>query len=329
MDAMAASEASYRFESDDGTELQVYRWAFERAARGVVHIVHGLAEHSARYAWTAHKLVSSGYKVYAHDQRGHGRTAGTPQRCGNLAKRDGWNRAVKDIARLLEAEKRENPGVPVILLGHSMGSFMVQQAMYEFPDLLDGCALSGSRGKPDFLVYFLRLMSFLERVRIGTNGRSRLLHYLSLKAANREFQPIRTNFDWLSRDPARVDEFVNDPFCGWVGPSQLWLDLSYGIIRIARPGNQKRIPAELPVYIFAGTSDPVSDGCRGLEQLIEAYGRAGMTNVLHKFYPKARHETLNEINREEVVADLLRWLGTVRVRCNSCNSQPSSDIRFT
>ncbi len=309
---MAKYQANDWFKSDDGARLYVYRWAADGPARGAIHIVHGLAEHGGRYAWTARKLASDGYLVFAHDHRGHGRTAGSPENCGNLAERDGWNRAVKDIALLLEAERRENPGIPMFLLGHSMGSFMVQQMMYEHPELLDGCALSGSRGKPDLLVYLLRFLASLERMRIGASGRSRFLHSLSLKAANRHFQPVRTRFDWLSRDPATVDAFIADPLCGWIGPSQLWLDLSYGIIRIARPENQRRIPPDLPVYIFAGTADPISDGCKGLRQLIEAYRRAGLTKVRFKFYPESRHETLNEINRDEVVAELLEWLHSCR-----------------
>jgi len=307
---VTVEEANYRFRSNDGAEIYVYKWRPEKPHRGIVHIVHGLAEHGARYQWTACTLASSGYIVYAHDHRGHGRTAGSPERCGNLAEHDGWNRAVADIALLLQAEKKENPGLPVTLLGHSMGSFMVQQMMYQHPELLDACALSGSRGKPDLHVYLARILGFCERKRLGPDAPSVFLHRFSLKEANKAFRPIRTDFDWLSRDTVRVDEFVRDPFCGWAGPSQLWIDLTYGLIQIARPENQRRIPANLPVYIFGGTRDPINAGCKGLKQLIEAYRRAGLTNIRYKFYREARHETLNEINRDEVAADLLAWLGT-------------------
>ncbi len=300
-------ESGFRFKSDDGTELHVYRWMADAPARGIVHIVHGLSEHGARYARTGCNLASHGFHVYAHDHRGHGRTAGSRDKCGSFAERNGWNRAVADIALLLQAERNENPGLPTLLLGHSMGSFMAQQMMFEHPELLDACALSGSRGKPDGRVYLARLLAFLEKMRIGRR-RSKLLHKFSLKEANRSFQPVRTDFDWLSRDTAAVDEFVNDPLCGWPGEPQLWIDLTYGLIQIGRPENQRKVPSSLPVYIFAGTMDPVSDGCSGLRQLIEAYRRAGLTNVRFKFYPDGRHEMLNEINRDEVIDDLLAWL---------------------
>ncbi len=299
--------ANFWFKSDDGVEIYVYKWVPEVPARGIVHIVHGLAEHAARYGRTAGRLTASGYVVYAHDLRGHGRTAGSPEKCGNL---DGWNRAVADIALLLQSERKAHPTLPMILLGHSMGSFMVQQMMYQNPELLDACALSGSRGKPDLHVYLARFLAFLEKVRIGADGRSTFMHDFSLKEANKGFRPVRTKFDWLSRDSARVDEYVGDPFCGWIGPVQLWIYLTQGLLQIARPENKKRIPADLPVYIFAGTRDPVSDGCKGLKGLIEAYRRAGLTNIRFKFYPEGRHEMLNEINRDEVHADLLEWLDT-------------------
>jgi alpha-beta hydrolase superfamily lysophospholipase len=264
---------NYYVESDDGKEICVYKWVPEGPAHAVIHIVHGLAEYGARYDQTARELNPRGYLVYAHDHRGHGRTAGSPKMCGNLASRNGWDRAVQDIALLLRAERAENPGLPMILLGHSMGSFMAQQMMYQHPDLLNACALSGANGKPDLRVYFFRAMGFLERIRLGTNGKSTLLHRLSLEAANKALRPARTKFDWLSRDTVVVDRFIADPYCGWIGPTQLWIDLTHGILEPAHPSNQKRIPKDMPVYVFAGTNDPVSQGGKGLEQLIQI-GRA-------------------------------------------------------
>ncbi len=304
---MIVEPTNFQFKSDDGAEIHGYRWTPIDSPRGVVHIVHGLAEHAARYSATANFLAAAGYLVYAHDHRGHGLTAGSPDRCGNLAEIDGWNRAVRDIVLLLEDERRENPRLPLVLLAHSMGSFMAQQVMYQHSGLLDGCALSGSRGKADLRVHFIRTLAMIEKRRIG-NKRSWFLQNFSLRAANREFRPVRTDFDWLSRDPAVVDRFIADPYCGWAGPPQLWLDLTYGIIQMGRQDNQRHIPKDLPVYIFGGTRDPVSDGCKGLRQLIEAYRRMGLTRIQFKFYPEARHETLNEINREEVLTDLLHWL---------------------
>jgi len=300
--------STYNFFSDDGTPIFVYRWEPDGPAKAIVHIVHGLAEHAARYAHVADALTRSGYLVFGHDHRGHGRTAPTPSELGHFAAKNGWDRAVRDLQLLVVEERKQNPGLPVILLGHSMGSFMAQQFLHENGNLLEGCVLSGSNGNPQTYVLALEILAYAQRFMYGRRARSKLLHSFSLKTANKAFQPVRTNFDWLTRDTAEVDKFAADPLCGWIGTTQLWIDLIHGATVIAKPENRALVPKRLPIYIFAGTADPVSNGCKGLEQLISAYRREGLTNVRHKFYPSGRHEMLNEINRDEVIADLIAWL---------------------
>jgi len=299
------------FESDDGVPLFVYRWRPDSRPRGIVHIAHGLGEHAGRYTRTAEALANCGYIVYANDQRGHGRTAPNRDELGFFAYKDGWNRAVSDLRLLVEMETQENPRVPAVLVGHSMGSFMAQQFFSQHGRMLAGGVLSGSNGPPDSKVHCLRVLARLERLRLGQRGRSRFLHWLSLRIANRQFRPVRTNFDWLSSDPAEVDLFNNDPLCGFVGTTQLWNDLLVGVTAVARRENVGRIPSNLPLYIFAGTRDPVSRNCRGLERLIARYRSLGLTNVQYKFYPEGRHEMLNEVQRQEVVDDLIAWLDSV------------------
>src|SRR5262249_55554460 len=130
---------------------------------------------------------------------------------------------------------------------------------------------------------------------------------LSFDAFNKAFAPNRTAFDWLSRDEAEVDKYIADPLCGFPVTTQLWVDVLDALSDIARPERQAKIPSDLPVYIFAGSEDPVGEKTRSLEQLLGAYGRAGVRDVKHKFYPGARHETLNETNRDEVTRDLVAW----------------------
>lgn len=297
---------------DDGTMLYRYRWTpLGGPPRAIVHISHGLAEHGGRYDRLGRFLAPRGFAVYAHDHRGHGLTAGRPEALGFFAERGGWARAVEDLRQLIVEEAALHPKAPVILLGHSMGSFMAQQIIEESGSLLAGCALSGSTGRPQRRVMALRILAYLERRRLGPRGRSRLLHRFSLNTANRQFQPVRTDFDWLSRDAGEVEKFVADPFCGFTGTTQLWIDLVEGAYSICRPEHQARIPKELPVYVFAGARDPVSQNTRGLVQLLGAYRRAGLSRVQHRFYAEGRHEMLNELNRDEVMADLLEWLEMV------------------
>ena len=200
--------------------------------------------------------------------------------------------------------------MPIILLGHSMGSFLAQQFMAEHGDALAGVVLSASDALPP-LAPLGRLLARVERWRLGARGRSPLLHALSFGSFNRPFRPARTEADWLSRDPAEVDRYRADPLCGFRPTVQLWIDLLDGMAPLLKPERLARIPKELPVLIVAGTRDPVSDGGRRLERLAALYRAAALRRVTLRLYPEARHELFHETNRGEVIADLVAWLDEI------------------
>ncbi|MEZ4295331.1 MAG: alpha/beta hydrolase [Polyangiaceae bacterium] len=295
--------------ADDGTELFVYRWEPDDPASvvAVAHIVHGMAEHAGRYARLAESLTAAGFLVHAHDHRGHGKTARDGE-LGHFADENGWARVIGDLRRLLRREMDETPGKPLVVIGHSMGSFMVQQLMYEVPDWLAAVVLSASNGKPTPIASAGRLVARAERRRLGPRATSAVIHSLAFGAFNKAFKPNRTEADWLSRDEAEVDKYVADPHCGFECTTTTWIEMLDALAELARPRNQERIRKDLPVYVIAGSEDPVSEKTKGLTQLLRAYGKAGLTDVTHHFYPGARHEIFNEINREEVVHELLVWL---------------------
>jgi alpha-beta hydrolase superfamily lysophospholipase len=299
---------TFTFEADDGKALFVRKWEPEPGVVpvAVVHIAHGMAEHCARYARLAEALTQKGYVVYANDHRGHGKTASAGE-LGFIGP-GGFRRAVMDLHELVLEEKSKHPGLPMFLVGHSMGSFFTQAFMIEHGALLRGAVLSASSGKPNLLASAGRLVARAERARKGARAPSRLLTKLSFDAFNKAFAPTRTGFDWLSRDPSEVDKYVADPLCGFPVSTQLWVDLLDGTADIARPDRQAKVPGDLPVLIFAGARDPVSENTKGLDQLVTAYARAGLRDVTHRYYADGRHEMLNETNRDEVTADLLAWL---------------------
>ncbi|WP_437318430.1 lysophospholipase [Sorangium sp. So ce385] len=299
---------TFTFQADDGRELFVYRWLPDDGARGIFHIAHGMSEHAGRYARLAHALSAAGWAVYANDHRGHGRTARERGELGFFASQGGFQRVVRDLAALIAREREEHPGLPVVLFGHSMGSSLVQEYLIERGGSIQGAVLSGSSGKPSPLVDAGRLLARAERRRLGERGKSQLLQSMSFDSFNKLFAPARTPFDWLSRDRAEVDGYMADPHCGFPATVSLWIDLLDALVEIARPERQARIPKELPVYVFSGSRDPVGGPLRGVTQMIEAYRAAGLRRVTQRIYPGGRHEMLNEINREEVVRDLLAWL---------------------
>jgi alpha-beta hydrolase superfamily lysophospholipase len=233
-----------------------------------------------------------------------------PEELGFFAERGGFELAVADLAQLSGRIREEQPELPLLLLGHSMGSILAQYYLGLYGKSLAAVVLSGSSsGAPDPRVLDLVRA---ERERLGPRGRSELLATASFGAFNQAFQPARTDFDWLSRDPVEVDAYVADPLCGFPATAQLWVDLMEGLDRVSDPGWVARIPAELPIYIFSGDQDPVHGGdLSGLHRLLDLYRGAGLKRVSYRFYPGGRHEMLNETNRDEVTRDLLTFLGGV------------------
>jgi alpha-beta hydrolase superfamily lysophospholipase len=301
--------STFTYTADDGTEIHGYRWEPDDAAsvKAIAHISHGMAEHAGRYARLAEALTAAGLRVYAHDHRGHGKTAASGE-LGHIGDENGWARVVGDLRRLLRREMDENPGKPLVLIGHSMGSFMVQQLMYEVPEWLSAVVLSASNGKPTPIASAGRLIARGERARLGHRGKSPVIRALGFDAFNKAFKPNRTGHDWLSRDEAEVDKYEADPRCGFECTVTTWIELLDALAELGRPANQAKIRKDLPVYILAGSEDPVSERTKGLVQLLRAYATAGLTDVTHHFYPGARHEVFNETNRGEVVHELLVWL---------------------
>lgn len=273
----------------------------------MVHIAHGMAEHGERYARLAEILTRAGLMVYANDHRGHGKTA-APSDLGFFAAQDGWQVVLDDLRDHLIRERAAHPGVPLILMGHSMGSLMVQQSMVEHDTLIDAVVLSGTSGRPSLLARLGRLIARLERMRQGPRGCSALINTLSFRSFNKHFKPNRTDFDWLSRDEAEVDRYIDDPRCGFRCTNQLWIDLLDAIGVFTAPDFQARVRAELPIYLLAGERDPVGDSGAAVRSLAHDLSAAGLTNVTLKLYSGGRHEPLNEINRSAVVADLMAWI---------------------
>jgi alpha-beta hydrolase superfamily lysophospholipase len=299
--------ANFTLGALDGVDLFVYTWLPEGPQTAAVQIAHGLAEHAGRYARLAEALTVAGYAVYANDHRGHGRTARTPDELGFFAEQDGWQRCLDDLWQLNRHIAAAHPGLPIILLGHSMGSTLAEQFMGEHGDALHGVVLSGANGKPSSLASLGRAITRAERARLGARGRSKLIQSLTFEAFNKRFAPARTGFDWLSRDPAEVDKYVADPLCGFPATVQLWIDFLDAWAAVSTAAHRRRVPKTLPIYLIAGGRDPVSGDTRQLAPWLRDYEAAGLVKLEHKFYPDARHELLNEINRDEVTGNLVRW----------------------
>ncbi|AEA67409.1 MULTISPECIES: alpha/beta hydrolase [Pseudomonas] len=290
----------------DHSRLFVNQWLPETAPLAVIMLAHGMAEHSGRYARLAQALCDEGYGVCAMDLRGHGKT-GEEAILGHFADEDGWAKVVGDLASLNHHIVQQYPDTPILLLGHSMGSYIAQGYLLHHSASLHGAILSGSNFQPVTLYRSARLIARFERRRQGATGRSALIEWLSFGSFNKKFKPTRTPFDWLSRDPAEVDQYVHDPLCGFRCTNQLWVDLLGGLQQISKASNLAQIDPGLPVLVIGGECDPVSEGKR-LKDLADALRDAGIRHLQLTIYPQARHELFNETNRDEVTADVLAWI---------------------
>ena len=282
---------TFTFEGRDGTAVTAYRWLPDRPVRGVVQLTHGMGEHALRYVALAGALTARGFAVYAQDHRGHGATAGGPENHGVLGD-DGWEQLVSDIGVLSGLARAEQPGAPLVLLGHSMGSFAVQQYLVADSDPPDAVVLSGTAA-----------LDVMEQG-LDTSGP------LDLSSFNEAFEH-RTGFEWLSRDPAQVDAYVGDARCGFGIDLPGTTAMFAGARPLADVGTLKRIPGGLPVHVVVGEQDPVNAGSALVRPLVERYAAAGLSDVTLTVWPGARHEVFNESNRDEVVAELLAWLDRV------------------
>ena len=296
--------SGFVFHAADGARLLGRRWLPDSRARAIVQIAHGLAEHSARYARLAARLNAAGYGAYAFDLRGHGPSCATAD-LGHFADADGWAKCVGDLWTFNRLIAAEQPGVPIVFLGHSLGSFVGREFVAQHSAALAGAAFSGSNGRPPAIAALGRFLARIERLRLGKRGKSRLLFKMWFGDFNKPFAPARTGFDWLSRDPAEVDAYVADPLCGFPFTTQLVIDVLDALPRLSDPEMLEPIRKDLPIYVFSGERDPVGANLKGLIEALEA---AGFSNLTTRVYPGARHETLNETNRDEVTRDLIAWL---------------------
>jgi alpha-beta hydrolase superfamily lysophospholipase len=290
-----------------GQSALVRCWRPEGAAKAVLQIIHGMAEHSARYTRLAGRLTDAGYVVYAHDLPGHGPMA-SPGSRGHFGDRHGWRVALTSVREVQRLAQREHGGLPLVMLGHSMGSFLLQHFVADSASGLAGAVLSATTGDPGPRLQVGLALVRIEAALFGLRHPSAVGERLSFGAFNRRFRPARTPFDWLSRDPAEVDRYVADPHCGFRCSTGLWIELLQVARQLTEPNRLRRIPRALPVLMLAGEDDPVSDGARGPRALADKYRQVGLRDVEVRTYPSGRHELFNDVCRDEVTADLLGWL---------------------
>jgi alpha-beta hydrolase superfamily lysophospholipase len=282
----------FTFTGRDGAEIVAFRWEPDGAPKAVVQITHGVGEYVRRYHHVAQSLVDAGYAVQGQDHRGHGATAGSEAALGKIGAA-GWTELVRDIGILADLGRQQWPGVPLVLLSHSLGSFATQQFLLDSSDQVDAVAMTGT-SVLDMLEPALDLDADVD-----------------LAMFNAGISPARNGFDWLSRDDGTVDAYLGDPYCGFGLDPDGMKAMFGGAHPVADADRMAAVRSDLPLYGAVGAMDPVGGQGALATMLVERYRAAGLTDVSLKVYEGARHEILNETNRAEVIADIVAFFDRV------------------
>jgi alpha-beta hydrolase superfamily lysophospholipase len=299
-------------ETADGHRIRLTLWQPSATPAAVVQVLHGLSEHLGRYHRFAEACRARGFAVIGHNHRGHGPHC-APDSLGHFADRDGWDKVIADALEVQRFARRGWPDRPLVLFGHSMGSYIAQCAVAHEPAAFSALALSGSTWSDRKQVRAGRWLARLVMLISGGRHASPLLHKLGLEGFNTRFAPTRTEVDWLTRDEVEVDRNVADPLCGFPLSNRMWHDLLGGLLEVTSMRTLRRIPADLPILITGGEEDPVG-GRRGMTRLAEAYARTGHRKVTLEVWPRGRHEMLNEVEREAFTAFVLEWIAAAAHR---------------
>lgn len=275
--------------------------------RAVLQIAHGMSEYIDRYAEFAAYLAQRGFVVCGNDHLGHGATASSSEMLGYLSPKDGANYLVEDVHLLHNLLLARYPGLPLFLLGHSMGSFITRAYIAKYGEGLAGYICSGTAG-PNPAVAISLLLADLEKRRIGELGRSEFLDSLAFGSYNKRCPEKRTKFDWLTRDTELVDRYVNDPWCGYVFTSAGFRTLFTLLKNVSGSGWADSVPKQLPILMISGDNDPVGNYSKGPKTIHSLLHKAGVVDLSLKLYKDCRHEILNETNRQDVYKDVLDWL---------------------
>ena len=293
-------------QSPTGATLAWRHWPAD-AARGILLISHGLAEHSGRYARFAETMAGHGFHVYAHDHRGHGASSAPDAVLGQFSARGGFEKVIADLRSVREMAIADHPGLPVVLFGHSMGGLIALNAAETDPELYDALAVWNANLRPGLAGRAGQVILAVERMLKGSDVPSPLLAKLTFGAWGKAVAGRKTDFDWLSRDADEVAKYIADPLCGFDPSVSLWIDVFEFAFAGARPVRLARLAANLPIHLVGGGADPSTVNGDAIVWLGRRMKARGMKDVTVTIYQGMRHETLNEIGLETATEDFARW----------------------
>ncbi len=294
--------------SPSGASLQVYSLNTKTTPKAIIHINHGMCEHSLRYERFAQTLSDNGYHVVAHDHRGHGLTTAPDAPLGQFSKSQGLEKTIADVDVVNHYIQKQYPKLPIVYFGHSMGSIIGLNYCIQHSHNIAACALWNSGVDGGFLLSLYNFLLKFERMFKGSDVPSQIAKKLAFEDWNKKFKPNRTQYDWLTRDEAEVDKYIADPLCGFDASNGLWIEVLKGVKNGADDNQLSKIRKDLPIHLLAGGKDPCSNNGKAVERLHKRLQTLGIKDTTYRLHKDNRHEALNELNRSEVMNEFVDWL---------------------
>lgn len=297
----------YTYKSASGIcDIKAWQFAPEGEVKAVIQMHHGMAEHTNRYRNFISAFTDKGYAIFINDMLGHGQSNDDKDLLGYFGDKDGYKNILADAKALTDIAKKEYPDKKFLIAGHSMGSLIMRCYINEYGNDFDGAVFIGTAGPTPIAKAGIPIMKVVAALK-GKKHHSKFLNNISLGAYDKPFEH-RTHYDWGMRDTKEVDEYVADPLCGFLFTVAGFMDLSQLTIQCNEDRWFNNVAKDKPVLLMSGDMDPVGNYGKGVKEVYQKLLDTGHKNITLKLYPEARHEILNEINKQEVYDDLDKWI---------------------
>lgn len=309
-----AKKENVFFESRDGiTKIHVIKWIPVETPVCIFQIIHGMAEYADRYDEFGSFLADKGFLVVANDQLGHGQSVTNQSDLGYFCEKDPSTVVVRDVHRLKKMMQEENPGIPYIILGHSMGSYILRNYLCEYGNGIQGAIVMGTGSQSPLTIKFALALTIVYSKLKGSRYKSNFVNNLVMGAYNKKVENVKTLLDWLSRNEDNVKRYIADDKCGFI----FTVNGFHTLFKLVEGSQNKKklskMPKNLPILMTSGAEDPIGNYGKGVAEVYNRYSEAGMTNVKLKMYQEDRHEIINEIDRMTIYEDIYKWaLGVIK-----------------
>lgn len=299
----------FTFDSRDGkSKIHAVRWVPDQRVVCIVQIIHGMAEYIERYEELAQYLGEKGILVTGDDHLGHGKSVAKGGTYGYFCEQDPATVVVRDVHRLKKMTQEEYPGIPYVILGHSMGSFILRNYLFRYGTGIQGAIVCGTGSQPKALVKISKMIAALQGVFLGQKHVAKMIDKLAFGSYNKKIPDAKTPVDWLCTKESVVNAYVEDELCGFTFTVNGFKTLFTLLDRLNKEENLKAMPQDLPVHFIAGDMDPVGNYGEGVKKAYEDFQKAGMERISLKLYAGDRHELLNEKDKNQVFEDIYPWI---------------------